>query len=355
MHTLHGAQFQVIAGGTGLPVDKMKTEGTQARQVLQTASRLNSAEAAPPTNIGFIGTHGWSSQLLLGVLGKPEFQVQIYETTSEKAKKFAELGATATDCPTEVAETSHILVCATANIKELEDHLFHSQNGVLSGTRLLGTSGARSNEFIINLARIVLPKNCIVLTSAQCRLSDYPSLLRKIADKGRPDVSIVDTAPLSASRHGQGKGLPTLLFSGPVGALADTRAYLNNATSVVCPIPGGLGQASKIEMVNNLLTSLHTAAAAEAMGLAAKAGLNTKVTFDIISNAAGSSSAFETRVPHMLSGDWQSPASLQSTLDDLVRHHRLAAPSSFLTNLNIEICHFHSAQSSIPAAFKCCR
>ncbi|KAG8419426.1 hypothetical protein J3458_004292 [Metarhizium acridum] len=70
-------------------------------------------------------------------------------------------------------------------------------------------------------------------------------------------------------------------------------------------------------MVNQLLTGLHAAAAAEAMGLAAKAGQNTQVTFDIISNAAGTSSAFETRVPHMLSGDWKSQATWQPTLNSL--------------------------------------
>lgn len=172
---------------------------------------------------------------------------------------------------------------------------------------------------------------------------------------GRHDVSVVDTIFLPTSRECKGSGLPMLLLSGPAGALADVRVYLKDAPIAVCPIHGGLGQASKIEMVNRLLTSLHTAAAAEAMGLAAKAGLNTKVTFDIISNAAGSSSAFETRVPYMLLGDWKSPTSWQSTLNDLVRCHCFPAPSPLLTNLNIEICHFLSAQTSISTAFECRR
>lgn len=134
MHTPHGAHLQDIRGDTGPHVVKMKTEGSQ---VLLTASRLNCIETTPPTNIGFIGTHGWSSQLLLGILGKPEFQVHVYETASDQLRKSTELGATATDCPTKAAESSHILVCATTNIKELEGYLFESQKGVLSGTRVL--------------------------------------------------------------------------------------------------------------------------------------------------------------------------------------------------------------------------
>ena len=42
-------------------------------------------------------------------------------------------------------------------------------------------------------------------------------------------------------------------------------------------------------MVNQLLAGVHLAAAAEAMVLGARAGINTRILYDIISNAAGSS------------------------------------------------------------------
>lgn len=46
---------------------------------------------------------------------------------------------------------------------------------------------------------------------------------------------------------------------------------------------------SKVKLVNDLLFGIHLATAAEAMVLGARAGLNTRILFDIISNAAGSS------------------------------------------------------------------
>jgi hypothetical protein len=42
-------------------------------------------------------------------------------------------------------------------------------------------------------------------------------------------------------------------------------------------------------MVNQLLAGVHIATAAEAMALGARAGLNTRQLYDIISKAAGSS------------------------------------------------------------------
>jgi len=60
------------------------------------------------------------------------------------------------------------------------------------------------------------------------------------------------------------------------------------------------------------------AAAAEAMGLAAKMGLNTRTVFDVIKNAAGNSWMFENRVPHMLENDWTPHSALDIFVKDMV-------------------------------------
>lgn len=46
---------------------------------------------------------------------------------------------------------------------------------------------------------------------------------------------------------------------------------------------------SKVKLVNNLMFGIHLATAAEAMALGARAGLNVRNLFNIISTAAGSS------------------------------------------------------------------
>merc|ERR1719401_667492 len=63
----------------------------------------------------------------------------------------------------------------------------------------------------------------------------------------------------------------------------------------------GLG--SSMKMVNQLLAGVHIVVAAEAMALAARAGLDTRQVFEIIVSAAGNSFMFENRVPHMLDDD----------------------------------------------------
>lgn len=72
---------------------------------------------------------------------------------------------------------------------------------------------------------------------------------------------------------------------------------------------GGVGAASSVKLINQLLAGVHIAAAAEAMAFGAKLGLDTQSLYEIIKNAAGGSWMFENRVPAMLAAD-QTPHSM---------------------------------------------
>lgn len=82
-------------------------------------------------------------------------------------------------------------------------------------------------------------------------------------------------------------------------------------------VPGGLGAASTVKMINQLLAGVHIAASAEAMAFAAKLGLNTRSLYEIIRTAAGSSWMFENRVPDMLDADWTPNSQLAIFVKDL--------------------------------------
>ena len=115
------------------------------------------------------------------------------------------------------------------------------------------------------------------------------------------------------------EGTLTIFVSGVTEALKRANELLHQMSEKLYVIPGGEGAASKVKMVNQLLVGTHIAAAAEAMGLAAKAGLNTREVYDIITNAAGNSWAFENRVPHMLDGDLTPHSALDIFVKDMVR------------------------------------
>lgn len=96
-------------------------------------------------------------------------------------------------------------------------------------------------------------------------------------------------------------------------------------------IDGGVGAASSVKLINQLLAGVHITAAAEAMAFGAKLGLDTKSLYETIKTAAGGSWMFENRVPAMLTADWTPHSALSIFVKDLV------GISGFLPN-NMSLC-----------------
>jgi 3-hydroxyisobutyrate dehydrogenase-like beta-hydroxyacid dehydrogenase len=75
---------------------------------------------------------------------------------------------------------------------------------------------------------------------------------------------------------------------------------------------GAYGNGSKMKFIANHLVAIHNAAAAEAMVLAMKAGLDPHQTVEVIASGAGTSRVFELRAPMMAAGNYL-PATMRST------------------------------------------
>jgi len=67
---------------------------------------------------------------------------------------------------------------------------------------------------------------------------------------------------------------------------------------------GPFGAGSKMKFVANLLVAVHNVAAAEAMVLGMKAGLDPALVLKVVSDGAGSSRMLQVRGPMMVKGDY---------------------------------------------------
>jgi 3-hydroxyisobutyrate dehydrogenase-like beta-hydroxyacid dehydrogenase len=132
----------------------------------------------------------------------------------------------------------------------------------------------------------------------------------------RNDIFLVD-CPVSGGTARAADGTLTILSSGSSSALNRSKQILEDMSEKLFVIPGGIGAASNVKMVNQLLAGIHIAAASEAMGLALRMGLNTRRVYEIIVNAAGNSWMFENRVPHMLDNDWTPRSALDIFVKDM--------------------------------------
>jgi 3-hydroxyisobutyrate dehydrogenase len=70
----------------------------------------------------------------------------------------------------------------------------------------------------------------------------------------------------------------------------------------------------KLKIVTQLMAGVHIAAAAEAMSLGVKVGLEPNQLYGIIAGAAGNSFMFSNATPQLLSGKWTST----KTVDDII-------------------------------------
>jgi 3-hydroxyisobutyrate dehydrogenase-like beta-hydroxyacid dehydrogenase len=67
---------------------------------------------------------------------------------------------------------------------------------------------------------------------------------------------------------------------------------------------GAFGSGSKMKFVANLLVAIHNVAAAEAMVLGMKAGLDPSLVLKVVAGGAGGSRMFQVRGPMMVKGDY---------------------------------------------------
>ena len=177
--------------------------------------------------------------------------------------------------------------------------------------------------------REVAERAAVVLTSLpsiramQEVLHGEGGLMRAVA----PDLVVIETStfPLEAKReaHDALQSVGVELLDCPLsgtGAQAATKDLIvfasgeQQACEQCGPVFDGFsrgyyylgefGTGSKMKFIANLLVTIHNVAAAEALVLGMKSGLDPELVLDVVSDGAGSSRMFEVRGPMMVAGNY---------------------------------------------------
>ena len=109
----------------------------------------------------------------------------------------------------------------------------------------------------------------------------------------------------------------TVMAAGAAEAFELTHEIFSAIAEKVYRLGEKPGEGSKVKMINQLLAGVLIAAAAEAMALGIKAGVDPKMLYEVISNSAGSSWMFQNRVPHILAGDYTPLSAVNIFVKDL--------------------------------------
>jgi putative dehydrogenase len=123
-------------------------------------------------------------------------------------------------------------------------------------------------------------------------------------------------APVSGGTVRAAEGTLTTMVGGDSADLDRARPVLEGFSSHVFQL-GPVGAGSTAKMVNQILVFCNLVASVEAMTLCRKAGADPQAVYDMICTAMGTSAMFESRVPRLIDGSYQSGGSLRIALKDL--------------------------------------
>jgi 3-hydroxyisobutyrate dehydrogenase len=210
---------------------------------------------------------------------------------SEAARKaFTEAGGTVAANPADAAGTADVVIVAVVNDKQVEAVLF-GDNGAVSALR----------------------KDGVVMQCATVPAAFARALAERLAKTGH---ALLD-APMSGGRARAESGELTFMASGAPATFAAAESILSATSAKVFRLGDAPGIGSLVKTVNQLLAGVHIATAAEAVALAAKAGADTRVVYEVISASAGNSWMFGNRVPHMLDDDYSPLSAVEIFVKDL--------------------------------------
>ena len=212
-------------------------------------------------------------------------------------------------------------------------------------------AGADASSFAQHLDAVLL----LVVNAAQCRAVLFGP--DGLAPKLRPGTAVMVSATISAAdaramaaelepmgllmldapvSGGAAKaalGEMTVMAAGPRAAFDRLRPVLDAVAGKVYEIGAEIGLGATVKIIHQLLAGVHIAAGAEAMALAARAGIPLDTMYEVVTNAAGNSWMFENRMKHVVEGDYTP----HSAVDIFVKDLRLVTETALSLNFPLPL------------------
>src|SRR5205814_4327923 len=124
-------------------------------------------------------------------------------------------------------------------------------------------------------------------------------------------------APISGGASRAASGEMTVMSAARPEAYAKAGSVLEDMAGKVYRLGDRAGAGSKVKVINQLLAGVHIAAAAEAMALGLREGVDPAALYEVITHSAGTSWMFENRMAHVLAGDYTPLSAVDIFVKDL--------------------------------------
>ncbi|MFM9920631.1 NAD(P)-dependent oxidoreductase [Lacisediminihabitans sp. H27-G8] len=235
----------------------------------------------------------------LGAMGLPmaarlssEFAVRGFDINEGRRDLAASAGVERFDSARSACTGSGIVLLAVRNEEQLVEVLF-------------GAEG---------VAAVMAPGSVVILTST-VGTGAIPVTAERLAEMG---IGFVD-APLSGGPVRAREGDLLILVGAEPAVLARVRPVLEALSSTLTIVGDAPGDGQAMKTVNQLLCGVHIAAAAEALALADRLGLDPDKALRALEAGAAGSFMLSNRGPRMLEAYDEGGAEVLSRLDIFVK------------------------------------
>jgi L-threonate 2-dehydrogenase len=239
--------------------------------------------------VGLIGL-GAMGQGMARSLLRAGHALTVHDLRWEAVQALASDGATGCDSPAELAANCDVIVSVVVNAAQTEDVLF-------------GANGCAA----------AMKKGSVFLMCSTVDPNWSASLEQRLDALG---LLYLD-APISGGAAKAAAGQITMMTAGRPEAYAAAGGVLDAMAAKVYRLGARAGAGSKVKIINQLLAGVHIAAAAEAMALGLREGVDAQALYEVITHSAGNSWMFENRMPHVLKGDYTPLSAVDIFVKDL--------------------------------------
>jgi 3-hydroxyisobutyrate dehydrogenase/2-hydroxy-3-oxopropionate reductase len=238
--------------------------------------------------VGFIGLGRMGTPMCRNLL-RSGFPLTVFNRTAERAAPLVKEGARGAATPAELAERSDVVLACLGSVAASEETLL-GPDGVLGRLRP---------------GMLVVDHGTIGPDTAR-------TIAARIAERG---AEFLD-APVSGGPEGAEAGTLAIMVGGSEAAFHRAEPILRAYGRLVRRL-GAVGAGSLLKLVNQLLTFVHGAAAAEAISFARRAGLDLDAASEVLRASFGQSRMLERTLPRVSAGDYEAGAALRLYAKDL--------------------------------------
>jgi 3-hydroxyisobutyrate dehydrogenase len=261
--------------------------------------------------VGFVGVGAMGGPMALNLV-KAGFELTVHDINPDRVAPLAAAGARVVDTPAAAAAECRRMICMVETADQAEAVIFGDSGFVQK---------AQAGDMVI------------------CMSTIDPLTARRFAERlAGKSIAMLD-APVSGGPHGAAAGTLSVIVGGPDDAFAAAQDLFRAMGKNVFHV-GGHGMGLAMKLINNMLGQIQTVAIAEAMVLGAKAGLDPKQIYEVVSASTGNSVQFQNRVPRILARNFKPGGTLDISFKDLELEttlaKRLGVPL-FLANVSQQV------------------